>query len=229
MILLRRQVNPQPQFVTIQTGNILRHLSRRRGLLRTVWGDYMSAEAAAIIAALIGAAATAIPWAADKFDLISRLSKTRFNVSGKWIGISEFLNTGVSPQVNDEHFFKVEAEFKQRGRKITMTEKITAIYTKEGRPIPFSSSREFSGKGDLIDEVNITLILTEVSGLTCGTAYLVLDTWGNELKGLLAVRNIDGNPVLVRIHLVRSGRQLPTIEELVAQNLAAAEQRQLPA
>lgn len=189
----------------------------------------MTNETAIILAALIGAVATSIPWAVDKFNLISRLAKTRFNVTGKWIGVSVFLYTGLSPQVNEEHFFKVEAEFSQHGRKISMTEKITAIYNQMGQPLPLTSSREFSGKGDLIDEVNLTLILTETSGLTCGTAYLVLDTWGNELKGLLAVRNIDGNPVLLRIQLVRAGRQLPSIEEMVAQNQIEANQKQLPA
>jgi hypothetical protein len=179
-----------------------------------------------IIAALIGAAGTGIPWLVDRLNLLQVFNKTKFNITGKWVGWSQFLNIG-TPQINAEHFFKVEAEFHQRGTKLKMFEKITNIYDAAGNEIKMTSAREFNGVGNIYNDTNILINLTEKKGLTCASTFLIIGTWGNELSGLMAVRNTDGNAVSVKLFLVPESSQTLSIEQMVEQLKLSSTQPQM--
>jgi len=176
----------------------------------------LSSATATITAALITAMTTATLWALEREGVIgSLINRTRFNITGKWVGWTIYLPSPLSPNLNTEYFFKVEVTIKQRGRRIHAIEAINEIYDIAGKKIETGGSRDFTGQGRMIGDTNVVLIFAERAGLTCAATYLVLDTWGRELYGILVARNRDGKPVTLKMTLVREGRNAPTLDELV--------------
>jgi hypothetical protein len=136
-------------------------------------------------------------------------------MTGKWHGWSVYVPIEGFFFTDREAIYQVIAEFEQKGRHVSMTEVLKEIYNIDGARLEQYSPREFVGKGEMVSEADVTLNFQEKGGLTCGTMYLVLNTWGDELYGIVAVRNpYVGKPVAVKILLRRIEKQMPSLEEL---------------
>ncbi len=186
----------------------------------------MSTEAATIIGALICASVTILIWVLDKYQVVARLSTTKLNVTGKWHGWSVYVPIEGFFHKDREAIYRVEAELTQRGRRVWMSEVLKEILDIDGRALDGYPPREFEGKGEMVGDADITLAFAEKHGLTNGTMYLVLNTWGDELYGILAVRNPHiGKPVAVKVLLRRIEKAMPVIEDLGVGTIRALAQR----
>jgi hypothetical protein len=173
-------------------------------------GLSLATIATAVITATIGLMGGLLPWAVDN-NILGYLRSSKLKLSGKWIGFSEFIPLGPISVQNSEHYFRLKAGIRQRGRRIKIKEEITGIFDKGGSPLDMRSSREFVGSGKIEDNNNILFDLQELTGLTIGSGYLVANTWGNQLDGYLIVRSENSTPVIVKLILVREGIQLPNL------------------
>jgi len=172
----------------------------------------MSSELLTFIATFIGAIAT---WMLDRYNILDMLKRSKLNVTGKWHGWSVYIPLEGSFYEDHEAIYKIEAEFKQVGRRIWITEILKDIYNIYGDRLEDLPPREVIGSGMMVGDADITLRFSEKDSLTPGAMYLVLNTWGDELRGVLAVKSPTiGKPVAVRILLRRIEKRMPSLKEL---------------
>jgi hypothetical protein len=176
----------------------------------------MSAELitffATLIGTLIGVVATGL---LDKYDVIHMFRRSKLNVTGKWHGWSLYIPLEGYFYRDHEAVYRVEAEFKQTGRRIQFTETLTAIYNLYGKRLKDKSPREIIGSGQMVGEADLTLTSREKSSLTNAALYLMTNTFGDEIRGVIAVTSPTiGRPVAVRLLLRRINKEMPSLDEL---------------
>lgn len=161
---------------------------------------------------------TFIMWIADRYGWFGLFRKKALRVTGTWRGWSVYQPTQLRSGSNhrdEEHFFKIIVNLTQHFNRVSFTESIEEIHSSNGSKIKNVSARKFSGQGGMVGGVNVAIIFDELEGLTCGTMFLTLDTWGNQLTGAMIVRNVDGKPVVADVLLTRDPNQPPSLEEMI--------------
>jgi hypothetical protein len=138
----------------------------------------------------------------DKFYLMF-FRHTKLNFSGTWVGLSIFLPSPYQRITDDEHFFNLSIEIKHRGSHLRMQQVIVDITTFSGEKVRMAGSRKFLGNGRVIRDSNVLVQFDEENGLTCGVMYLVSNTWGTRLEGIVTARSVEGEPALAKVVLLR--------------------------
>ncbi len=172
---------------------------------------------------------TIAAWMLDRSGAFSRIAKHPLSLSGNWRGWSIYRPVDLSsPSAHSdpETFFRLDVKLQQTFKRIALEETITDIYSASGKRLPDISARKFKGYGSVIGGINTGLVLDEIAGLTCGTMFLTLDTWGKELSGLGIIRNVDGKPVVVEILLVRHPSAPPELPALIKDTQILATRRE---
>ena len=150
-------------------------------------------------------------WAMDRYGWFAWRKKS-LSPKGKWNGWSIYLDSGqynLSNHRDTETFFQIEFEIKQRFKRLIVKQTINSIHDENGNFI-LKQKRMFKGYGEIIGNDNLLFILDETNGMTCASFYLKLDVWGNNLDGFAIVRNVDGQPVIIRVACNR--HEQPDIE-----------------
>ncbi len=158
-------------------------------------------------------------WMADRFGWFPSLRKKAMKATGTWRGWSIYRPTHLSAgsaHRDPEHFFKLHIVITQRFYRVTFTETIEEIFDAAGSKLQNVRARSFTGRGMVLNGINLALIFDELEGLTCGTIFLTMDTWGNQLSGAMVVRNVDGKPVIAEVILFRGPQQAHDITTMVA-------------
>lgn len=167
-------------------------------------------------------------WMADRFGWFQPFRKKAMKATGTWHGWSIYRPTHLSAgstHRDQEHFFKLRIVLAQRFYRVTFTETIEEIFDVAGNKLQNIRARSFTGHGMVVNGINLALIFDEVAGLTCGTIFLTMDTWGNQLSGAMVVRNVDGKPVVAEVLLFREPQPGPDIEVIVASEKERAKLR----
>ncbi|HEX9965281.1 MAG TPA: hypothetical protein VGB04_09905 [Allosphingosinicella sp.] len=147
--------------------------------------------------------------------------KKALHVTGTWQGWSVFRPVELrrkSYHSDDEHYFQVTVDLKQRFGRVRFRETIHAVYRRDGSKVENVPERRFTGSGQVIGGVNLGIIFDEDEGLTCGAMFLTMDTWGKELAGATVVRNVDGKPVLADVVLWRFPKTPAALQALLEQD-----------
>ncbi len=117
--------------------------------------------------------------------------------------------------VGSECVYKFSAQLRQFGGTISFTETIDEFYDIDMTRLEKHPVRIVEGKGRVLGDKDAIIQFKEKSSLTCGTMYLTVDTWGNELQGIIAVRNpYFGTPAGVKIILRRVGQKAVSADDL---------------
>jgi hypothetical protein len=141
--------------------------------------------------------------------------RTPRNITGIWQGWSVYVPVDGFFFEDREAIYRIEAEFGQRGQRLTMRERITRIYSIDGRPLDQIPTREITGSGRFSSDVDAIVTFSSKDVSFSGTMYLALDATSNELYGILVVRpRHNARPVAVKLLLRRADDTLPTLEDL---------------
>jgi hypothetical protein len=174
----------------------------------------MTQQTAMVISACVASASAIIAALISKFDLLLSFRKTKFDLSGKWYGMSVYLPVDIY-NVGSEAVYKFSAELRQSGARLKFEETIEEFYDIDMSKIDKHPIRVVRGSGKMLSNKDVILHFDEKDSLTCGTMYLTLDTWGKEMQGIISVRNpYFGTPAGVKIVLRRIGEKPVTIEDL---------------
>lgn len=156
---------------------------------------------ATVLAACIAAIAALIAAIIAKYDIHLLFRRTDTKIEGEWRGFSVYL-AGKVYDPTTEALYKVNAIFKQFGSRVTMKEKIDEFFDIRGNRLEGIVPRQINGKGKVIGSGDVIITFTEAGSRTCGTMYLKVNTYNNEIEGILAVRNPHiGTPVAVKLLL----------------------------
>ena len=174
----------------------------------------MTLEFATVLAAIIIALASIASTVMIKYDLLPIFKKTKLNLTGDWRGLSAYFPIDIY-NVGSECVYEFSAQITQSGSKIKFRENINQFFDIDMNLVENHSARIIVGEGKFLSDKDLIIQFTELGSLTCGTMYLVVDTWGKELTGIIAVRNpYFGTPAGVKIILRRVGEKAITSDEL---------------
>jgi hypothetical protein len=132
-----------------------------------------------------------------------RRAPDHVDITGTWRGWSVYIPVDGFFFGDREAIYRIEATFKQRGRHLRMTERLSKIFDIDGNALDHIAGRDFTGNGIWTGRTEFTLSFDEYLSVSNGVMMGTTDPEASEITAMLLVRPRLGAPAVAVKLLLR--------------------------